>query len=148
MTENALPNSDHVVRHASFTDFTDLDAGILNCSAFQLGPDQQGLSVNWLEYFQGRDKSGQLEEVRNHIQRKLGRNGRLAELNVGFTLEYIGHRLADLRFVHSPSPPRGQYPADPSHSDILGLPPLESPESELIGDLIAEWVAELHPTIP
>ena len=148
MTETALPNDDHVVRYARFTDFLDLEDGILNCSAFQLRSDEPGLSVNWLEYFQGRDKTGQLEEVRKHIQRKLGRNGRLAELNVGFTLGYIGQRLADFRFVHSPSPPRGQYPADPSHSDILGLPPLESPESELIGDLIAECVTELHPTIP
>ncbi len=148
MTETALHNDDHVVRYARFTDFLDLEDGVLNCSAFQLRPDEQGLSVNWLECFQGRDKLGQLEEVRNHIQRQLGRNGRLAELNVGFTLEHVSDSVPDIRFVHSPSPPKGQYPADPSHSDIVGLPLLESPESELIGDLIAECVIELHPTIP
>lgn len=142
-----LPHSDHVVRHARFTDFADLEAGVLNCSAFQLDPGEPGLSVNWLEYFQGRDKSGQLDEVSNHIQRQLGPNGRLAELNVGFTLEYIGDRLPDLQFVSKPSPPRGRYSADPSHSEVLGLPPVESLESEFIGDLIAECVTELHPAV-
>ena len=143
MTGAELPNGDHVVRYAKFTDFLDLEAGILNCSAFQLKSNETGLSVNWLEYFQGSEKSRQLDEVRNHVQLDLGSNGRLAELSVG----YVGDRLPNLRFVHKPSPPKGKYQADPSHSEILGLPPTGSPESELIGDLIAQWVAELHPTI-
>ena len=148
MTGNRLPDSDHVVRHVGFTDFADLEAGILNCSAFQLGSNEPGLSVNWLECFVGQDKSRQLQEVRNHIQRRLGPNGRFAELNVGFTLNHIGDNLPDLEFVKSPSLPRGEYPADPSHSEVLGLPPWESLESEFIGDLIVECVTNLHPTVP
>lgn len=146
MTGNTLPNGDHVVRHARFTDFADLEAGILNCSAFQLGSDEVGLSVNWLEYFEGRDKSGQVDGVRNHIQRHLGPNGRFAELNVGFTLGRLADTLPDLKFINSPSPPKGSFSADPSHSDVLGLPPRESLESELIGDLIVECVTGLHAT--
>ena len=147
MTRAELPNGDHVVRYAKFTDFLDLEAGELNCSAFQLKSNETGLSVNWLEYFRGSTKSRQLATIRNHIQLDLGPNGRLVELNVGSTVGYVGDKLPDLRFVHSPSPPKGHYPADPSHSEILGLPPTGSPESELIGDLIAECVAGIHPTI-
>ncbi len=147
MTGKTLPNSDHVVRHARFTDFADLEAGILNCSAFQLGSDELGLSVNWLECFNGHDKSGQLDEVRNHIQRRLGPNGLFAELNVGFTLGHLADTLPNLEFINTPSPPMGSFSADPSHSDLLGLPPRESLESEFIGDLIAECVTGLHPAV-
>jgi hypothetical protein len=145
MNGNELPDEDNVVRYARFTDFTDLEAGTLNCSAFQLRPNETGLSVNWLEYFRDLDKSRQLDKVRQLIQLDLSRNGRLAELNVGATVQYVSDRLPGIRFVHSPAPPKGQYPSDPSHSDIVGLPANWTPESELIGDLIAECFAALHP---
>ena len=147
MTKTELHDADNVVRYARFTDFLDLESGTLNCSAFQLKPNELGLSVNWLEYFRGCDKSGQLEKIRSLIQIGLGPNGRFAELNAESTLEYVVDRLPDLRFVHSPSPPKGPYAADPSHSEVMGLPPNGSPESELIGDLIVQCVNELHPTI-
>ena len=148
MTSAELTGDDTVVRYARFTDFIDLKAGILNCSAFQLRANEPGLSVNWLEYFRSLDKAGQLDKIRYVIQLDLGSNGRLAELNVGVTLRHLSDRLPDMRFVHSPAPPKGQYPSDPSHSDILGLPATGSPESELIGDLMAECVSALHPTRP
>ena len=146
MTGADIPSEDHVLRYVRPSDILDLEIGLLNCTAFQLKPNELGLSVNWLEYSGVGDKQRQLDDVRSLIQLNMGRNGRLAELNVGFTLEYVGDSLPELRFVHSPSPAADGRPPDPSHSEIRSLPPIDSPESELIGDMIAQCVAELHPT--
>ena len=143
MNDRALPDSDHVVRYAGFTDI--LDDGTLNCSAFQLRKGETGLSVYWLEYFEDRTKSQQLEEIRPLIRLKRGRKGGLAELNVGETREHISNRLDELRFINVPLLADEKYEADPSHSEIMGLPPKDSPEAELIGDMIAECVIEVHP---
>lgn len=145
MNESDLPDSDHVVRYAGFTDI--LDDGTLNCSAFQLRKEETGLSVNWLECFEDRDKEQQLEAIRPLIRLKRGRKGGLAELNVGKTREHLGNRLEQLRFISVPLPADEKFEADPSHSEIIGLPPKDSPESELIGDMIAECVIEIHPAV-
>jgi len=39
------------------------------------------------------------------------------------------------------------FEADPSHSEIVGLPPKDSPEADMIGDLIAKYVIEIHPAV-
>lgn len=145
MNGSDLPDSDHVVRYAGFTDI--LDDGTLNCSAFQLRKEEAGLSVNWLECFEDRDKEQQLEEIRPLIRLKRGRKGGLAELNVGKTREHLVNRLDQLRFIRVPLPADEKFEADPSHSEIIGLPPKDSPESELIGDMIAECVIEIHPAV-
>ena len=143
MNDRELPDSDHVVRYAGFTDI--LDDGTLNCSAFQLRKDEAGLSVYWLECFEDQTKAQQLEEIRPLIRLKMGRKAGLAELNVGKTREHIGSRLDELRFINVPLPANEKFKADPSHSEIMGLPPKDSPEAELIGDMIAECVVALHP---
>ena len=145
MIDNDLPDSDHVVRYARFIDI--LDDGTLNCSAFQLRKAEEGLSVNWLEYFENRTKSKQLEEIRPLIRLTMKRSGRLAELNVGATKEQVSQMLNDLRFIHTPLAADEKYAADPSHSEIMGLPAKDSPEAELIGDMIAECVTEIHPAV-
>ena len=52
-----------------------------------------------------------------------------------------------VRFVHQPLTAEDTYAADPSHSEILGLPPADSPEAEMIGDLIAECIVGVHPAV-
>lgn len=145
MNDCELPDSDHVVRYAKFTDFLDDDCEMLSCSAFQLRPADSGLSVYWLECFEDQSKLQQLDEVRRLTRLTFRASGRLAELNVGATREYIGQRLDELRFINKPLCADDEYEADPSHSEIVGLPGLDSPESEMIGDLIAECVVTLHP---
>ena len=105
------------------------------------------MSVNWMECFEDRAKEQQLEEIRPLIRLKRGRKGGLAELNVGKTREHLGNRLDQLRFISVPLPADEKFEADPSHSEIIGLPPKDSPESELIGDMIAECVIEIHPAV-
>lgn len=144
MNGGDLPDSDHVVRYAKYTDFLDDEYETLNSSAFQLRPTDSGLSVNWLECFAGQSKPQQLNEVRRLTRLTMKPSGRLVELNVGVTREHIGQRLDELRFIHKPLNADEVYEADPSHSEIMGLPPKDSPEAELIGDMIAECVIAVH----
>ena len=118
--------------------------------AFQLRSGEDNLSVNWLECFAGISKSQQVAEVRRRSRVQLRPNGRLAELNVGRTKGHLHGELADLRFVPDPldaDETEGGFEADPSHSEITGLPPADSPEAELIGDMIAECVTTVHPAV-
>jgi hypothetical protein len=48
--------------------------------------------------------------------------------------------------VHDPLDADGHYPADPSHSLILGVPVQNSPEAALVKDLMADCV--LNPLFP
>ena len=74
-------------------------------------------------------------------------NGRLAELNVGVTKLHLQYHLPSIRFVPAPLPEDGSYPTDPSHSEIVGLPPGGSLEAALVGDMIAECVSAAHPAL-
>ncbi len=142
MTGRDLPNEDSVVRHAKQTQIRD---GRLDGSAFLLKDGEQGLSVNWLDCFRGQSKSQQLNEVRRLIRLTLRHSHRFAELNVGETRERIGGGLDGIRFVHSPLDADAEFEADPSHSEILGLPPGSAPEAQLMGDVIARCVRNIHP---
>ena len=75
----------------------------------------------------------------------MSRNGRLAELNVGVAKQRVGPRLDTLRFVHAPLIAESGYEADPSHSEIIGLPSENSPQAALIGDMIAECIEATQP---
>ena len=145
MTSADLPNDDHVVRYAKPTSVR--EGGSVDGSEFRLRPYDKGLSVNWLEYFQGLDKSLQLDKVRQSSRLTMRPNGRLAELNVGVTKRHVQARLKTLRFIHVPLAAEGAYQPDPSHGEITGLPPGNSPEAALIGDMIAECIETNHPAI-
>ena len=141
MTGQNLPDTDNVVRYVRGTF---VDDGRVDGAAFLLRENESGLSVSWLDYFHGRTKPQQLDEVRSLTRLELRRSARFAELNVGQTLERISEMLNSVRFVHRPLPADDEYEADPSHSQIEGLPPGDTDEAELIGDMIAECVTEVH----
>ena len=143
MTGTDLPDDDHVVRYAKPT--TVREDGSVDGSAFRLRPSDKGLSVNWLDYYQRLNKSQQLDKVRRSSRLVMRRNGRLAELNIGVTKRHVHARLKSLGFIHAPLAAEGDYQPDPSHSEIRGLPPGDSPEAALIGDMIAECVQTIHP---
>ena len=63
MTCTDLPDDDHVVRCAKPT--TVREDGSVDGSAFRLRPSDNGLSVNWPDYYQTLDKSQQLYRVRS-----------------------------------------------------------------------------------
>lgn len=145
MNGGGLPDNAHVVRYARPTAVR--EDGRVNGSAFRLRPDDAGLSVNWLEHFRGLPTDRQLDEVRRLSRIDMRANERLAELNVGAVKHHVHERLPSIRFVHNPLPQEDAHPADPSHSEIVGLPPGESLEAALIGDMIAECVSAVHPAV-
>ena len=146
MIGDELPASDHVVRYVRGRDVS--DEGMVNGAAFQLRPNEDGLSVNWLEYFAGYGKEEQLEKVRSLSRLQRSRSARYAELNVGATKRYISQVPESVRFVRKPLEAEGDFLEDPSHCEMVGLLPGESAEGSKIGDLIAESILELHPAIP
>lgn len=136
-----LPDESHVVRYAAPRHIH--DDGSVDGYIFRLRPQESGLSVNWLEYFSSLTKPQQLEQVRQISRLNLRRNGRLAELSVDLARQ----ELLNLAFLHRPLEATDQYLADPSHSEIIGLPPGDSPQAALIGDMIAALVQNLHPAL-
>ena len=148
MSCGELPDSDNVVRYAGFTDFTNREKGEVNGSAFIRKPGEDlGHSVNWLEYFANFPNAQRLAEIRRLSRLDLRPQGGLLELNVGTTKEHLHDFLDTVQFLHTPLSATSRFLADPSHSDIVGLPPPENEDlAELVGDMIAECVTEIHPT--
>ena len=145
MIDHSVPEHSSVVRYGGFSR---IRGGMVEGSAFSLRPGEPGLSINRLDFFHGLSKEDQLGQVRLLIHMNVGARAAFAELNVGQTRRHISNLLPEIQFVHSPAPANERYPADPSHSEILGLPPpTETDMALLIGDMIAECVVNLHPTI-
>ncbi len=140
-----LTDDAHVVRYVKPRKL--LEDGSVDGSEFRLRPDDSGLSVNWLECFRDRSKDEQLTEVRRLSRLDMRPTGCLAELNVGATKRHVQNGYAVLLFVHKPLVANCKYEADPSHSEILGLPPGDSPQAAMIGDMIAECVRATYPTV-
>ena len=148
MTGDNLPGDNHVVRYAKPTSVrTD---GKVDGSAFCLRanrPDDTSLSVNWLECFPDHTKDEQLAEVRRLARLKMREGGSLAELNIGATKQHVRTVFDGLRFIHKPLAAEDEFEADPSHSEITGLSQGNSPESELIGDMIAQSINAVYPAV-
>lgn len=145
MTGDDLTDDSQVVRYARPTLVR--EDGSVGGEAFQLRTEESSLSVNWLECFKEFSKSQQLDEVRRRSRLQMRGNGRLAELQVGHTKQYVHAELNSLRFVHQPLAAEEECEADPSHSELVGLPKGDSPEAELVGDLIAECVEDVYPAV-
>lgn len=143
--DKELPDFAHVVRYVKPTMV--FEDGSVHASAFRLRSNDAGLSVNWLECFGNCTKSQQLNQVRRLSRLTMSRNGRFAELNVGETKQYIRYECRDMRFAHAPLVATEKYEADPSHSEILGLPSGDSVQVALVSQLIAECVKAVHPAV-
>ena len=145
MIGDELPDDAHVVRYVKSSWISDED-GSVDGQAFRLKSNESGLSVNWLEWFGNCTKAQQLNEVRRLYRLEMRKSGCLAELNVGATKRYVLKHTA-LKFIHEPLPAESIYEADPSHSEITGLPPGDSLPAALLGDMIAEFIIATHPTL-
>ena len=142
-----LPAEDHIVRYVKPSMVR--EDGTADGSDFRLRPnrpDETGLSVNWLEAF-GPGKANQLAEVRRLCRLTLKPRGRFAEMNVGTVASRVAEEISTLRIIHAPLEAGSGYDADPSHAEVVGLPPSESDLAMLVGDLIADCVIEMHAAI-
>ena len=144
MTCGELPDGDNILRFVRRG--LQRDDGWPDGSAFWLVKDEGGLSVNWVEYFGREDKRRSINEVREHIQRDRGPTSIFAELNIKATKNRLDNQGYSIKLMHTPQLANERHGPDPSHSEILELPPFGSPHSEMIGDLIAdECVIGKHP---
>ena len=111
-----LPTDDHLSRYCKPTAVG--QDGLPMAAAFELGPGEGHLSVNWLEYFGAPDPEAAVDRVRNAFHTKgyrLGRNGRFAVLNVGAVKTTVSETVErPVRIEHLP------IEDDESHSGILG----------------------------
>lgn len=147
MKQENIPPSSHIVRYVKPSMIQ--EDGTADGSDFRLRyprPEETGLSVNWLEVF-GPGKVHQLDEVRRLCRLHLRPNGRFAEMNVGTVIHHVATELDSLRIIHDPLEATDSFDADPSHAQITGLPPGDSDQAVLVGDLIAECVIAIHPAV-
>ena len=147
MKGDSLPAGDQIVRYVKPSMIQ--DDGTADGSDFRLRPSMPGdtgLSVNWLEVF-GQGKSHQMNEVRRLCRLRLRPNGRFAEMNVGTVMRRVAEELDSLRIIHDPLDAEENFYADPSHAEIIGLPPGHSDHAVLVGDLIAECVIAMYPAV-
>ena len=121
--------------------------GSIDGENFRLRPQENALSINWLDYYKQWPIDEQLSEIRRLIRLSLRHNGRFAELNVGATKGQIAQLTDTVRFIHTPREATKRYNADPSHSEIVGLPPGDSILAALIGEMIADCIINQHPAI-
>jgi hypothetical protein len=142
MKDDPIPDDDHVSRYVAFTKLT--RDGRISGAAFQLRPDEDALSVNWLEYFGLGDRGAEIQEVRKMFADKgriLQAKAKFAVLDVGATKEYVQQESDDnrvLSILHDPLPSE-----DESHAGIYNVPR----DDPAIGDMIAELIEEeaIHP---
>lgn len=146
MKGDPLPDADHVLRYAGGST---VDEGKVTGTAFlwtKTAPDDAGLSVNWMEKFEGTTEE-RIQRVRDLARLTYGATAKLAQLNVGRVKTYVAAEAPDtiLDIIEDPLPAKDAHPEDPSHSAITNLPDKDTPAAELIGDLIAECVEAVFP---
>lgn len=147
MTGDHLLHDDDVVRYIKGSDLR-ADGKTVAGEAFMRRadrPDEVGVSVNWLNYYNDSDKSRQLSRIRQSFQMKASRSARFGELNVGRTIEYLKSQGYDIAFQHFPVCDGNGKLIDPSHSEITRLPPAGNLDAAVVGYLIAKCVSCLHP---
>jgi hypothetical protein len=138
MKGDTIPDNDHIARlcHNKYVADEQIQA-----TAFQLRRNEDGLSVNWLEFLNCSSRQNEIVEIRKIYAEtfsSVGTRAKIAVLNVGEVREKVVTESLDKReldFLHDP------LVGDPSHSGIYNL----KPDNELIAELILETVRETYP---
>lgn len=132
-----LPDDDHVMRYVPWgklrRDGDDNVLGFLG-EAFKLRPDENSLSVNWLEYFEG-DRDAKIQASVRTFRRtiKVGTKSAFGIGNVGKIKDVCRTRGASVRIVYEP------IDDNQSHSGIRRLP---RDDTILLDALAADAFAE------
>jgi len=134
------PRLVHSTGHADPEAFVDAGAFVLRM--LDDGTPEAGLSISWLGAFPGGTRS-QLGKVTLHLRLKVTSNGRFAEFVVGELTTLLAAENIDGSVVHDPLEPKDDYPEDPSHALVLGLPCPSTDRATEIGAQLAR-AALLH----
>jgi hypothetical protein len=117
-----LPDEDHVMRYVPWTrldkDEDDNVRGFLP-QAFELRDDEDGLSVNWVEYHDGDWETriqASVNAIRGSFERGIGKKSAFGIGNVGKIKETCLASGARVRVIHAPKKP------NLAHAEIRRLP--------------------------
>jgi hypothetical protein len=115
-----LPDEDHVMRYVPWTKLRrDEDENVIGFlpHAFELRPEEESLSVNWLEYFNG-DRENRIRDSVKIFRntRNVGKKSAFGIGNVGQIKATCGANGALVRIVYEPEP------NNQAHSAIRRLP--------------------------
>ena len=151
MKGDTLPADQHVLRYVRprYLESDGGDGPRIDGGAFLRRPTETSLSVNWLECFDGTLPE-QVASVRKTRRLAYAATAKLARLNVGRVVQAIdnaAHGGEPARIAHDPlDPAPPEHPlADPSHASITGIPVVDTPEGETVGDLIRRCVDQVFP---
>jgi hypothetical protein len=117
MTNEPVPETDHIARHCRGTQIA--EDGRPHSAAF-ICDDSDGISCNWVEYFEGNANT-RFAQVRAAIaaRRTVTGTHRIAILNVGAARASALNRIAQsIAIMKDPRPEENGKPADPSHALI------------------------------
>ena len=136
MKGDTIPDNDHIARLCLPKHVDDEQ---IQATAFQLRPNEDILSVNWLEFLNCSSRESQIDEIRKTYMSKLDvkPSAKIAVLNVGEVRKKVLTESSDdrnLEVLHDP------LRNDPSHSGIYNL----KQDDELIAELILETVRDSY----
>jgi hypothetical protein len=148
-----LPDADHVLRYIG-RKFVDPKDDQIAGNAFLSRPhEKDGPSVNWMEYFPG-DTASQIAEIQKVKRIKYEKRGRVAKLHVGRTKQYLQESATlAIDCIYDPllaveGDAKTCKPPDPSHAYMKGVPIMDTPEGEAVGDLLMHCIVESFPVDP
>jgi hypothetical protein len=103
MKDDPIPPDHHVLRHCRQRDLKEENGVIRGVFPHAFEPDDDGISVTWMEYF-GGSPAEQLVAARAAMDRgrKLRVSNRLAKLNVGAILAASNAIKRTLSVIHDP----------------------------------------------
>lgn len=145
MKKTSVPKSDHVVRYLSPNKIE--DDGSVAFRAFLVRVGETGLSVNWLECLSGMNKQSRLSEVRRVSRLEVKPTGGYAEMHVGKIFKKLSEVVSDLDVVHAPLDEEDEWPPDPSHCEIRGLPSDTDGRARRAAERLADCVCTIHPAV-
>ena len=121
MNQKSIPNDNHVARYCRPATVRN---GKLSAAAFFLRessdtrPEEEYLSVSWIEYFGERDQDVAMTQVRSVVEKNFGTSakGRYAVLNVGEIVN-VGAQSRPVRQLSVLHKPRTGYGC---HAGVVG----------------------------
>lgn len=118
--------------------------GCVKATAFLLRPGEPGLSVNWLEWYGRPASDANLKSILACIRskpREVKKTHKFAILQVG-DIGKIESEGRCLTVVSTPEKNKDGDTVDPSHAEVMGLPP--APDTEMLAaELLAQCVDRL-----
>lgn len=137
MKGDVIPDNNNIAR---FCKPSTAPEGQIQAPAFWLRPNEDSLSVNWLEFLKCPNRESEIIKIREIYSNRLRVRARakIAILNVGEVRKKVMTESPDSRNIevlHNP------LEDDQSHSGIYNLKQKE----QLIAELILETVLESYP---